>query len=137
MRPSPCEYAATKLVLLSVFTLVDTVCPACSQTLYFLFKVRRVRVIKNENRGGFIDRQRKGVGVGEEENYLLFLLELCAGYCALADVFKKNKKKNKTTSVYRLCFARKFEQNHCPRMQQFHFRFMCIAQKGLLLSSLM
>ena len=94
-------------------------------------------MIKNENCGGFIDRQRKGVGVGEEENYLLFLLELCAGYCALADVFIKNKKKNKTTSVYRLCFARKFEQNHCPRMQQFHFRFMCIAQKGLLLSSLM
>ena len=23
-------------------------------------------MIKNENRGGFIDRQRKGVGVGEE-----------------------------------------------------------------------
>ena len=67
-------------------------------------------MIKNENRGGFIDRQRKGVGVGEEENYLLFLLELCAGYCALADVFIKNKKKNKTTSVYRLCFARKLSK---------------------------
>ena len=41
---------------------------ACSQTLYFLFKVRRACVIKNRNRGGLIDRQRKGVGVGEEEN---------------------------------------------------------------------
>ena len=38
----------------------------CSQTLYFLFKVRRARETKN--RGGFIDRQHKGVGVGEEEN---------------------------------------------------------------------
>ena len=33
---------------------------ACSQTLYFFFKVRWARVIKNKNRGGFIDRQRKG-----------------------------------------------------------------------------
>ena len=50
---------------------------ACSQTLYFLVEVRRARVIKDKNRGGlacvqtrlytgyegFIDRQRKGVGV--------------------------------------------------------------------------
>ena len=42
---------------------------ACSQTLYFLFKVRRARVIKNKNRGGFVDHQRKGVGVGEEEAF--------------------------------------------------------------------
>ena len=33
---------------------------AFSQTLYFLFEVRQVRVIKNKNRGGSIDRQRKG-----------------------------------------------------------------------------
>ena len=39
----------------------------CSQTLYFLFKVRRARVIKNKNRGGFADRQRKGLGVGKEK----------------------------------------------------------------------
>ena len=52
--------------------------------LYFLFKVRRARVIKNKNRGGFIDRQRNGVGV-----------------LALADLFEKNEKKNKTTSEYR------------------------------------
>ena len=41
--------------------------PACSQTLYFLFKVRRGRVIKNKNRGGFADRQRKGLGLGKEK----------------------------------------------------------------------
>ena len=40
---------------------------ACSQTLSFFFKVRGAWVIKNKNRGGFIDRQRKEVGVGEEE----------------------------------------------------------------------
>ena len=60
---------------------------ACSQTLYFLFKVRPARVIKNKNRAGFVDRQREGVGVGEEE------------------VFANKEKKNKTTPVYRLIFA--------------------------------
>ena len=40
--------------------------PCCSQTLYFLFKVRQERETKN--REGFIDRQHRGVGVGEEEN---------------------------------------------------------------------
>ena len=35
------------------------------QTLYYLFKVRRARVIKFKPRG-FINRQRKKVGVGEE-----------------------------------------------------------------------
>ena len=40
---------------------------ACSHTLYFLFIVRRGRVIKNKNRGGFTDRQRKGLGVGKEK----------------------------------------------------------------------
>ena len=40
---------------------------ARSQTLYFVFKVPRARVIKYRPRG-FIDRQRNGVMVGEEEN---------------------------------------------------------------------
>ena len=44
---------------------------AYSQTLYFLFEVRRACGIKNKNRGGFIDRQRKGVGLEEEENIFL------------------------------------------------------------------
>ena len=33
---------------------------ACSQTLYFFFKVHWARVIKNKKSGRFIDRQRKG-----------------------------------------------------------------------------
>ena len=51
-------------------------------------------MIKTKNRGGFIDRHCKRVGVEEEENRRFFL--------TLADVFEKNEKKNKTTSVYRL-----------------------------------
>ena len=39
---------------------------ACSQTPYFFLKVLRARVV-NINRGRFIDRQRKGAGIGEEE----------------------------------------------------------------------
>ena len=53
----------------------------------------------NINRRGFIDRQRKGVGVGEEEN--IFFLALHARSRTLAsleDVFEKNEKKNKITS---------------------------------------
>ena len=53
---------------------------ACSQTLYFLFKVRRARVIQNKNCGGFIDSQFKGGSM-------------------LVDVFEKNEKKNKTTTM--------------------------------------
>ena len=56
-------------------------------------------MIKNKNRGGFIDRQRKAVAVGEEENNsLFFFLAFRARPSALAE------KKNKTTSVYRLKF---------------------------------
>ena len=44
---------------------------ACLQPLYFLFEVRRARGIKNKNRGGFIDSQRKGAGLEEEENTFL------------------------------------------------------------------
>ena len=33
---------------------------ACSQTLYFLFKVRRARVMKTKKPERFNDRQRKG-----------------------------------------------------------------------------
>jgi len=59
-------------------------------------------VIKNKNRGGFIDRQRKGVGMGEEENRrrnscLFFFLAH-----ALTDVFERTKKKNKVTSAHKL-----------------------------------
>ena len=80
---------------------------ACSQKLYFLFKVRRARVIKNKNRG-FDDRQRKGVGVGKEKIDFNFISRTSHSFshdrfaCALADVFEKNENKNKTTSFYRL-----------------------------------
>ena len=66
---------------------------ACSQTLYFLFKVPRAGVIKNENREGFTYRQRKGVGVG-----------------ALADYRKERKEKTK--SVYR---QPKYQKVPCDR----------------------
>ena len=46
---------------------------ACSQTLYFLFKVGQARGVKNKNSGGFIDRQCKGVEVGEEDFFFLAL----------------------------------------------------------------
>ena len=71
----------------------------------------------NINRRGFIDRQRKGVGVGEEEN--IFFLALHARSRTLAsleDVFEKNEKKNKITSVYRLdC---NFNQHYQHRTNQ-------------------
>ena len=49
---------------------------------------------------GFIYRQRKGVAVGGEEFFFLALRPRFPRN--LADVFEKNEKKNKTTSVYRL-----------------------------------
>ena len=48
------------------------------------------------NPQGFIDRQRREVGVGEEENIFLSRFPR-----SLADVFQKNEEKYKT-SVYRL-----------------------------------
>ena len=57
-------------------------------------------MIKNNNRAGFIDRQREEVGVGEENSSLFFLLALRARRC-----FRKERKENKTTSVYRLVFS--------------------------------
>ena len=69
---------------------------ACSQILCFLFKVRRARVIKNKNGGGFTDRQRKGFGVWAPRSF------------SLANVFEKNEKNNKTASVYRLVLFSRF-----------------------------
>ena len=70
---------------------------ACSQTLYFLFKVRRARVIKNKKQGGFID-QRKGLGVGEEENRrsLFFVL----ARALRSPMFKKRTKSKKKNNVW-------------------------------------
>ena len=58
-------------------------------------------MIKNKKPGGFIDRQGKRGGMGEEENRRFFLA-LRARSRTLADFFEKNEKKNRTTSVYRL-----------------------------------
>ena len=55
---------------------------ACSQTLYFLFKVRRTHMIKTKPLGIFLSRSR-----------------------SRARRTKKNEKKNKTTSVYRLLYT--------------------------------
>ena len=63
-----------------------------------LFSLRSLSSARNrfKNRGGFIDRQRKGVGVGEEENRrsLFFFLALLA-----RQFFEKRKRKTKQ----RLC----------------------------------
>ena len=60
---------------------------AFSQTVYFLFEVHQVRVIKNKNRGGSIDRQCKGWGC---ENFLA----LCACSFVLINL-KRTKRKVK------------------------------------------
>ena len=59
---------------------------ACSQTLYFVFKVRRAGVINNYFSLALRARSRSRARLA----------------LAHADVFQKNEKKNKTTSVYRL-----------------------------------
>ena len=51
---------------------------ACSQTLYFLFKIRRARVMKYKSQG------------------------IYCTLASLAEVFEKNEQENKTTFVYRL-----------------------------------
>ena len=84
---------------------------ACSQTLYFLFKIHWVCVIQNRNHGGLIDHQCKGLGVGGV--FLAHLLRSCCCQC-----FWKERKEKKT-SVNRLdAFSRSF----------FVFLWMPIAQ---------
>ena len=74
------------------------------QTLYYLFKVRRARVIKFKPRG-FINRQRRKVGVGGRGSFLRSALALARSRARLAltfaDVFQKNETENKKTSVYK------------------------------------
>ena len=55
---------------------------AFSQTVYFLFEVHQVRVIKNKNRGGSIDRQCKGWGC---ENFVAL--------CACSSIWKEQKER--------------------------------------------
>ena len=71
---------------------------ACSQTLYFLRKVRRALVIKYKPQGIYQQPAQEGGGGGR-----FLALRACShALASLADVFEKNEKKNKTTSVYRL-----------------------------------
>ena len=57
-------------------------------------------MIQKKKHGGFIDLKRKGVGMEEEENRVLYFSFSCSklvfALCtrALADVFEKNEKKN-------------------------------------------
>ena len=70
--------------------------PACSQTLYSLFKVHRGRVIKNKNRGVFADRQRKGLRV-EKEKILYFSFLRSA--LVLARQCSRKERKEKENNV--------------------------------------
>ena len=71
------------------------VCVASSQILCFLFKVRRARVINriSVNRRGFINRQRKRVMVGEEENRRSFYFSF-SGALFARWYFRKELKEN-------------------------------------------
>ena len=71
---------------------------ACLQTLYFLRKVRRALVIKYKPQGIYQQPAQEGGGGGR----FLALRARSHALASLADVFEKNEKKNKTTSVYRL-----------------------------------
>ena len=85
---------------------------ACSQTLYFLFKVCRARVLENKNSEGFIDHSA-------------LILTRC--------VFSKrtkNEKKNKIMSVYRLCvyeriFVSTTEFCHCSKLHKIKSDRIC------------
>ena len=85
---------------------------ACSQTLYFLFKVCRAHVIKNKNPGGFIDCSAPGL------THRVFSKRT------------KNEKKNKTTSMYRLCvygriFVSATEFCHCSKLDEIKLHRIC------------
>ena len=74
---------------------------ACLRTLYFLFEVRRARGIKNKNRGGFVDSQRKGASPVAKPHILTGRAGGRRKYFslspfALAYVFEKNGKKTET-----------------------------------------
>ena len=77
---------------------------ACSQTLYFLFKVRRERVIKNKPRGIYWPTAQGGSGGGRRKFFFLALRARSVRSRALTRrCFRKERKeKELTTSVYRL-----------------------------------
>ena len=93
MNLSLFEAVKTEISTIALFHLFLYL--ACPQTLYFLFKVRRARVIKNKKRGGFIDRQGVGVGGGgENRRFLFFVLALRVRRC-----FRKERKVKKKDNV--------------------------------------
>ena len=95
---------------------------ACSQTLYFLFKVSRARVIKYKPQGIYWPPAQGAGGGGRR--ILFFFLELRA-----RDVFEKNEKKYKTTSVYRLTRTTKAPNSKAFTCKLHH---NAIHSKGLL-----
>ena len=80
---------------------------ACSQTLCFLFKVRRARVIKYKPQGIYWPPAQRGSGGGRRW-FFIFISRAPRSFSRTrftrepTDVFEKNDKKNKTTSVYGL-----------------------------------
>ena len=70
--------------------------PACSQTLYFLFKVHRAHVIKNKNRGGFADRQQKGLRMGKEK---ILYISFSRSALVLAHRCSRKERKEKENNV--------------------------------------
>ena len=71
--------------------------PACSQTLYFPFKVHPARVIKDQNRRGFADRQRKGLGLGKEK---ILYISFSRSALVLARRCSRKERKEKENNVY-------------------------------------
>ena len=80
---------------------------ACSQTLYFVFKVRLARVIKNKPRGIYWTPVQRGMGGGSCRLRTRLALALARVLASLSrtPMLQKNEKKNKTTSVYRLTLS--------------------------------
>ena len=79
---------------------------ACSQTLYFLFKVHRARVIKNKNRREFTDRQRKGLGVGKEK--ILYFSFLRSAFVLARRCFRKERKDKYNNVFVQASFVQPF-----------------------------
>ena len=79
---------------------------ACSQILCFLFKVRRARVIKNKNGGGFTDRQRKGLGVGKEK--ILYFSFSRSALVLAHQCFRKERKEKENNVCVQASFVQPF-----------------------------
>ena len=76
---------------------------AFSHTLYFLFKIHRACVIQNKNHGGFIDHQRKGLGVGEV--CLAHLPHLRCHQCFWKEQKERKTSANRLDAFSRCCFS--------------------------------